>query len=647
MKKIIIPIIACIGVSLQLGAQEKTKYELKGDKQAFVYAYDKAIVSYTHAEPLSLAGKRKLAESYHKMSQFVEEENVYKEIVVSSSGAIAEDYYNYAMVLKSNGKYSESSLWMDRFQQMKPEDLRAKCYVENQPNLSSLMADEGKYKVTHLGVNTDAQDFGTAYYQDKIVFASSRAKPSFIKRKYNGNGKSFLNLYSSELDGVELKDPKNFSKHLNGKMHDGPASFSKNGEFMAFTRNHYHDKSKDKVIELQIFTSTNTNGKWTDPLAFEYNNSSYSTGHPCLSADGKTMYFASNMPGGYGGTDLYITHQNASGGWEKPVNMGNKINTEGDELFPFFEENKSILMFTSNGHFGLGGLDIFMCPMNGTEAGKVTNAGAPLNTRYDDFALITGADMKKGYFSSNRSGGSGDDDVYGIEFLKTVEVPVTIEGIAKDKEGKPVPMTFITLTDSDRNTLDTITTSTNGFFTFVVAPDKSYNLIGKKIDYLEGNNTASTFGDLTLVKADVVLLQDVEEGVEILPEDVVVNNDLGQKLKPIYFDYDKYVIRADAAKELDKIVKVMNKNPNMVVELGAHTDCRGTREYNLFLSDFRAKASLDYIQSRITNPSRISGKGFGESKLLNDCACEDEVISTCSLEEQQLNRRTEFIVIKK
>ncbi|MCE3297238.1 MAG: hypothetical protein K0R65_2952 [Crocinitomicaceae bacterium] len=645
MKNLLLPFILILGISIQLNAQEKTKHELRGDKYAFRYAYDKAINSYKKADPLTLDGQRKLADSYYKLNQNPEAEEIYATIISSGQSLSPEDYFTYAMILKSNGKYDESNQQMDKFQQMKPDDLRAKSYMNHKADLSKMMTDDGKYKTVRLDMNSDAQEFGTAYYKDQIVFTSSDSRPRFIKRTYNATGKPFLDLCSAEIDGIQLKKIKSFDKKLNGKWHDGPASFSNNGTVVAFTRNHYKDKSEDKVVELQIFLSTSVDGKWSEPEAFQYNNNAYSVGHPFLTADGKTMYFASDMPGGFGGTDIYKTEKNAQG-WSKPVNLGNKINTEGHELFPFFEENKQILIIASDGHFGLGGLDLFLCPLTGSEWGNIVNAGSPLNTRYNDFAAISDGMMDKGYFSSDRN---GDDDIYALDFLKNVDLHKTLEGIAKDGEGKAIPMTRIYLSVDKSTLIDSLTTSNDGAYSFPVNTDMWYNLTGKKESYIDGYNAVSTFGEEEIVKADVILFKEVV--AEVIPiAEIPVNSDLGKaiKLKNIYFDYDQFAIRPDAAIELDKIVAIMNENPTLEVELGAHSDCRGAMVYNDWLSQQRANSSTNYIKERLNkNKERIHGKGYGETKVSNGCTCENEAVSTCTTDEHQENRRTEFIVVKK
>jgi outer membrane protein OmpA-like peptidoglycan-associated protein len=654
MKSIIITIAFCFAAGLNAFAVDKSNREIKGDKYYFIFAFDKAIDSYKHTKDITVEGQRRLAKSYSNMGKFTESAISYSKLVTMADGNQAEDYFNYAMVLKSNGKYDESNIWMDKYKDLKPAELRTKDYVANKGNLNTMKTDDGKYKVGILDLNTGAQDFGTSYYKNNIVFASTRSNAKMISRRSNWNGQPYLDMYISELEGDQLKKPKVLSKKLDGKMHDGPASFSADGNYAAFTKNNYDLSKKDKVVSLQIFFTNNTNGKWSKEESFYLNNKDYSVGHPCLSANGTTMYFVSNMPGGFGGSDLYKVTKDNKGTWSKAENLGPEINTEGDETFPFYEENSKALLFASNGRFGLGGTDIFICQTNGSKLGAPYNAGAPLNTQYDDYAAIVNTKTNKGYFSSNRVGGEGSDDIYSFDLLKGFAVEKKINGIAKNKDGKELPRTFITLSDEKGNVLDTLTTDAKGAFSFIVGPDKKYELTGKKDKYTDGQ-TKVIFDKENTVNADVTLLSKEEA----IAKQIEVGADLGKileskpvytgdfKAETVYFDLDKYNLRPDAVEELKNIVKIMNDYPNMVVELRSYSDCRATKEYNQALSDKRAKTSAWYVKARITKPERISGKGYGEENPVNGCSCEGEVISNCSDEEFQKNRRTEFIIMKK
>jgi outer membrane protein OmpA-like peptidoglycan-associated protein len=502
---------------------------------------------------------------------------------------------------------------------------------------------------------------------------------------------------------------------------------------MIFTRNNYKEKAKDGSVNLQLFSANFVNEKWTNEHPLPFNDKEYSVGHPSLSPDGKTLFFASNMPGGVGGTDIYKSAKQANGTWSTPENLGEDINTEGNEMFPFYHAS-GILFFASDGHVGLGGLDIFLAQEKSNGFEEIKNLGAPVNTNKDDFAFIVDKQMKSGYFSSNRDGGKGDDDIYSFNLLRPFSSGKTIKGIAKDKQGTPLSDSFVKLTDEAGKEIATTTTGNDGSYSFNVDADKIYKLIGSKVNYVNGITNASTKGQEDLVTVDVILEKDsglslygvikekgssialenvkvklinsntgaeekmitgptgefrkaltenklndrvsyklimekegyltktvtyaklldkngqynILENIDIALDKVTLGADLAKliEVKPILFDLGKYLIRKDASVELDKIVKVMNENPTMVIALGSHTDCRGTNANNEKLSDERAKASAEYIKERIVHPERISGKGYGESQLKNGCACEGAVKSDCNESQHQENRRTEFIIVK-
>lgn len=437
MKKLLILFIIFIGIGQNVFAQEKSHKELKGDKYFFNYSFDKSIDCYNRANQLTTEGQRNLAVSYSNIDKYILSEAVYLKLITDGKDILPEDYYNYAMVLKSNGKYDEAGKWMDKFAELKPDDLRSKDYIANKAILPELLKDHAKYKIEHLTINSEALDFGTSYYKDKIVFASTRTISRMIVREYNWTRMPFWDIYISEIDASQLKSPEIFDISMNGKLNDGPVSFNHDGTQIAYTKNNYDHKRKDEVIELQIWLSSYNEDMWSDPEAFILNNTKYSVGQPHLTSDGKTMYFTSDMPRGYGGTDIYRITRNSAGVWGKEENLGNQINTEGDEMFPFLEEQNKNFYFTSNGQFGLGGLDVFTCVMNESGFGPVTNLGTPINTQYDDFAFIVNNKMSKGYFSSERPGGSGGDDIYSFDILMPaimedvefiVKAPVNIPG---------------------------------------------------------------------------------------------------------------------------------------------------------------------------------------------------------------------------
>jgi len=595
--------------------------------------------------------------------------------------------------------------------------------------VNNLSGQADQFTVKNIDINTDQADFGTAYYKDKVVYVSTREGVRGIKRTWSGNSLPFLDMYITDLSSDnELSNRSQFRKEINKKYHDGPASFSKNGDFMVFTRNNYEGKSSDDLVKLQLFYSDASGDGWTTPKSVHFNSWEYSVGQPALTSDGKTLFFASDMSGGKGGVDIYKVMRNSDGSWGKPENMGDKINTSGKEMFPFIHPSGA-LMFASTEHGSTGGLDIFYCEIkeNGN-IGPVKTFQEPINGPSDDFAMILNEDMTRGFFSSNRIGGKGDDDVYSFNMLKPLSFGKTIEGIAKDKEGNPISGAEVILADEFGNEIEKATTGDDGSYSFSADPDLKFKLMGTKEKYFDGANLASTFGEEDVVKADLMLEKDpgfslyclitergsgipvegvkitlldnmtgksedittpatgdfkkglmgkklndrisynlklekqgyltkietfnkalnkpgqinIHEALDLSMDKIDIGTDIGKliNINPIYFDVNKDFIRPDAAVELEKIVKVMNENPTIEIELGSHTDCRASAGYNQKLSDRRAKSSAKYVQEKITNPDRIFGKGYGESKLVNKCECEGSKKVPCTEDEHQLNRRT-------
>ena len=653
MKQFFTIICAIAVLNLNVNAQDITKHEIDGDKYLFRYDYHEAIDSYVHAKYLTPSGLRNLAKSYAKLNNYRKAEETFALLVNSMYELFPEDYFQYAMVLKMNGKFIESNSWLTKFQLLKPNDLRAQSFAKNVFKVDNLKKDSGRFSILPMEMNTNAEDFGTAYYGDKIVFASTRSEGSILNRKDNRTNQPYLDLYVSNVTNNQLSTPELFSNSINERYNVGPASFNKEGSFMAFTRNKHKDHGADHIVELQIYFSTFNGGNWSTPEPFVYNNPAYSVGQPYLTLDGKTMYFTSDMPGGYGSSDIYKTTKNEQNVWSNPQNLGDKINTEGDEMFPFYQESKEVFLFASTGHYGYGGLDVFMCRLSGSKIGAVSNLGYPLNSIQDDYALILNDSLTKGYLSSNRIEGNFDH-IFGLNVLQKLEVEKKIIGVSKDYSGKYIPNAHIVLQNENGQQRDTLTSNQLGEYAFLVPSNQQFHLVGTKLNYGDGHRNVNSIGNESDIYADLVMLNKLE----IDSAKLKVGNDLakiihqnsafkGNLKKDIaYFDFDKSNIRPDAALELDKIIAIMNAYPTMVIKLGSHTDCSASKEYNQTLSEKRAQSSLEYIKQKITSPARIMGAGYGETKLINGCDCKSTVYSGCTDAQNQLNRRTEFIILQ-
>ncbi len=677
-------------------------------------------------EKLSTEGLRNLSNALRNIHNTEEAETYYAELV-KRSDAKAKDFLNYANVLLINEKVTESEKWMVKYYSMSKNDERAKDYVSSKGYYEDLKKDIGRFNVTTLSFNSKEQDFGPAYYEDKVVFASSRSWGLF-NRVWNWNNLNFLNLYEAtpKNDKSELRKVNKFSSKLNKKFHEGPASFTKDGNYVMYTRNNYEEKSSNEEVKLKLFYAEKNGKKWAAPVGVPFNNKEYSVGQASLTADGNLMYFVSDMPGGKGGTDLYISEKKGDS-WGTPVNLA-ALNTEGDEMFPFIHES-GMLFFASNGHVSLGGLDVFVTKTSDNKNfSSVQNVGVPVNTSFDDFAMILDSSEKKGYFSSNREEGKGNDDIYAYDLLKPFEFCKEVKGIVYNKEDNSILTgALVSLINNNNEAIETVTVGENGEYVFCTEETGTFKVRATKDGFVDdaktvtiNENSPSQELDLYLSQVKPLVLEaSVTDAItgKLLPgatitfknegsgntekvwtladgnySEELTNNKVGDNLnnilviekegyitkvlnykqalekpgtykintvldlslKPgdvivineIYFDLDKSNIRPDAALQLDKIVKLMNDYPSLELELGSHTDCRASVAYNRALSQRRATSSARYIKSKITNPKRIKGRGYGESKLINGCACEGAKVSTCSEAEHQKNRRTEFKVIK-
>lgn len=692
----------------------------------------------------------RLANCYYQIGKTIKAEEIYG-LMINDPSANYEDIYRYAMTLKENEKYEESDVWLNKFTVLQASDVRAQEYKGNYNYLTDLRAIPERFEINNLDINTELTDFG-GYYNpnnNEIMFISNRAWEGLTQRDWGGNELPFLDIFQGQLgENMQIEKGKLFSRRVNTKYHEGPLTFSPDGRKVYFTRNNLGIRGKHKfddkgVQNLKLYyADVDADGNWVNIKEAPYNSQAFSVGHPTLSADGKTLYFTSDMPGGYGGADIYkatIAEGLVDVAFGTPVNLGSEINTEGQEMFPWIDVEGN-LFFASDGHPGFGGLDIFVAQKAlGATSFQPENLGSSINGNRDDFAFIMNLDAKTGYFSSNRTTGKGDDDIYSFTMKEPLRIPLQVCGVVTDQRTNEIlPGATIDLKDDKGNLIAQAIADDKGKYCFPVEREMNYTIAVQKQDYFDKQETLSTSNlepTVKELKKDVALMKDPGLGLYALVTDrqtgqplenvklkiidlsrgqVVIDeftplsgdvmkpllenrvgdclkyqiilqkegylgktlpfnhcidkpglvsihqkldlgmdkmgigDDIGKilKINPIYFDLNKSNIRPDAAVELAKIVQVMNDNPTLEIELGSHTDCRASMSYNEKLSDRRAKSSAEWVRKKITNPQRIYGKGYGESRLVNDCGCEGNVKSDCSEDEHQLNRRTEFIIIK-
>jgi outer membrane protein OmpA-like peptidoglycan-associated protein/tetratricopeptide (TPR) repeat protein len=604
---------------------------------------------YASAEILA-----KLGDTYYFNDDLTKAHEWYEKLFASYEEDVRSEYFfRYAQSLKSVNKYSESDRLMAKFNSFKGFDIRSKMYSDVPNYLEIIELQSGRFEIENTtNINSVTSDFGPAFYRSnkQVVFSTARDTGSLVRQRHTWNKQSFLQLYTADVDesGV-LSNPKRMSNEINSKYHESTPAFTADGMTMYFTRNNYdngvYSKDEEGTNKLKIFRSYKKNGKWTLPVSLPFNNDEYSVAHPALSPDEKKLYFSSDMPGSVGFdiedkltmSDIWEIDLLEDGTYSEPRNLKN-INTPGRETFPFVSRS-NVLYFASSGHQGLGGLDVFFSSINSDGTlGEVINIGKPINTPYDDFSFIVNDATKTGYFSSNRPDGNGNDDLYRCIQLEDLRKPcvVFLTGTVTDKDtGEPVKGATVIVTDANSTfKLEELETSEDGNYTFKIECDKQYLLRAEKEDY--------TTDEEFLKTPDESGITDVPLEMEHALISFVDCDDIGPLLhiKQIYFDFDRFNITSDAEYELVKIKAFMELYPQTRIAIRSHTDSRAPDAYNIILSDNRAQSTLNWLVSKGIEASRLTAKGLGETRLLNECS--NGV--NCSKEGHQLNRRSEFIV---
>jgi outer membrane protein OmpA-like peptidoglycan-associated protein len=578
---------------------------------------------------------RKLGDAYIMLREPEKALPIYAQ-VVQQPNVPSEYYLYYAQTLRANGDYDESKEWMKKYKDAgNKESPIVKNFFKNNDLASGIFNSIEKNTINTININSKYNDFGAYVINGELVFASSRHEAAAIKRVYAWDKQPLLDIYKTSIENDSYGATMALNGDVNTALHEGPATFNADGTKIYFSRNNSDQEkieSNDRVIrQVGIYTAEFVDGKWQNAQPISLNSPAYIVYHPALSSDGKKLYFSSDMPGGYGGTDIYVSEINADGTFGKPTNLGAIVNTEGNEGFPFIH-NDGILYFSSDGHVGLGLMDVFVAVTNkNNEIVNVINLGEPINSKKDDFGYYLDAEGFKGYVSSNRKGGVGGDDIYAFTRIP----PLTLKGKIVDAiNNEPVSGAKVVLARENGEEIAYFITGDDGAYEHLIPRDEKFILKGSKEKYQDVEQSFSSYG---LEKEKEIV---VDLNIALAPiENVVILADLGI----IYFDFDKWNIRPDAALELDKVVALMNKYPGMVINLESHTDSRADDAYNITLSEKRAKSTYDYIISQGINPDRIPNyQGFGESQLVNKCSNGVK----CTPEEHQMNSRTEFIIVK-
>lgn len=621
------------------GYSQKARVEA-ADKKYDRYAYVDAIATYERVAEKGYKDEKmfqKLGNAYYFNAELEKAAKWYGELFAMNLEQESEYYYRYSQCLKSVGEYAKADEMMEQFNKKSGNDKRAKLFAKHKNYLEEIKANSGRFNIEDAGINSEYSDYGSSFSGNKLVFASSRDTGGVSKRVFRWTNQSFTNLYASEvLPNGKLDSPKIFGNKINSKFHESTPVFSKDGNTVYFTRNNFLDgkngKDDKKITLLKLYKATLQDGSWGNVTELSFNSDQYSVAHPMLSLDDKTLYFASDMPGAFGQSDLYKVAMNDDGSFGTPENLGTTINTEGRETFPYISDEDQ-LYFASDGHQGLGGLDVFVSKIEQDGTFKeVQNVGAPVNGPQDDFAFIMDSKTRNGFVSSNRTGGKGYDDIYKFTETRKLVCVQELAGTIIDSQTRlALPNVKVSLFNEK---FELQKEDVSGQYSFDVECGKTYYVRAEALDYVtkESKILAAKINGTTNLPIEL-------EKAEFK---VTVGGDLAKffDIKTIYFELDKSLIKKEAAFELEKILDVMKQYPAMKIDIRSHTDSRQTTKYNELLSGRRAKSTIEWLVKNGIDPSRLTGKGYGESQLVNKCS--DGV--KCTEEQHQSNRRSEFIV---
>lgn len=595
----------------------------KADQLFGSYQYVEAIESYLQIIKNKQGNQhiyQNLADSYYSIYNTTEAAKWYEKVV--EKNAESETYFRYSQALKSIGKYTEANLQMTKFATLAPNDVRAKEFMQNQNYKLTIENSKALFSIKETALSEPkSNDFAAMLTAtNELYFVSTRNSRKIDK----WSNEPYIDIFKTTRNSDGSFSKVEEIKELNSMYHDGPVTISADGNTMFFARdghstNLYEKDKKNnvKVGQLGIYKAIKSNDRWIIQEGLPINNTSYSVSHPSLSKDGKTLFFASNMPGGMGESDIWKIALTENG-YGQPINLGDKINTASREVFPFITNNNE-LYFASTGWSGLGGLDIFKVENNS----QVINVGKPVNTEKDDFSFSLNTEFNKGYFSSNRN---GNDAIFEATPICEIDLFVLVSDA---KTGKNIENAKVNIIDENNTLVYTIVTNTFGKCNQLLMCDKSYS-----IQIIAANYENVT---LPLIKSK---MNQIEVPVKLTPNEVIIT-DKEVLLGDVYFEFNKSNITPIGAAQLDKLVAVLNANPTMIISVKSHTDSKGNLTYNLKLSEQRAQATVQYVVSKGINKERIFGKGYGFTEPKIACSI------NCTEEENAINRRSEFIIIKK
>ncbi len=591
-------------------------------------SYVKAAAMYEQFEDPNQLVLQNLGDCYYNNSQMKDAVRAYGKLFVTHKDTIEQEYYfRYAHALLGVAEYEKADAIMSKY---------LKYNVSTQKFINNLKTNVPfNYVVQPMAKNTSNGDFGMSFYGDKVAFASLRNADS---KSFGWNDKPYLDLFSADVDSKGLlTNIEPFPKEINTKTHESNATFSKDGHIMYFSRT--NDKKvkigNEKIANIKIYKAEFKDGKWTNIQPLPFCSDFYSTEHPVLTKDGKKLYFSSDMPGTIGSFDIFVVDVNDDGSYGTPVNLGKAINTIHREQFPEISNDGTLLYFASDGHQGMGGLDIFMSKSYQGEFAKPVNLGETINSNFDDFSYVVDEKKNLGYFSSNRKSG---DNLYSFTRSENEERFV-VEGEVKDKNTQNLlPGTLVSLYDENNILIGQMVVGAEADYVFATEPNKKYRIEAMKDFYIPHSEEFTTNEDGKLRYTIELFMECYDDAEEIITKrqdgrvEIVLEN--------IYFDLNKWDIKDDAARILNVLVGLLKKYPEMEIELGAHTDSRASFTYNIMLSNKRAASTLEYLVNNGIKRKRLRSKGYGETVPLVKCG------TTCTEQEHAINRRCEFIILK-
>lgn len=687
MKKIV-PFILLFGFFQATFAQQELKRANTYFERAF---YGDAIPLYEAMLPRNKSSKliKNLADSYYNTYNMRSAAKWYTYLISNYGNKVDEDYhFKLNQSLKAIGEYDKATqVLIDYYEKQGNQD-KLDLLQQEIIYLENVRAIGDRFTIENLNINTEKSEFGAIRIDSNLVFTAAKKNATSLDKLYRWNNQKYLDIYTLPIDKMQLGDSVgiSFSKEINTRMHEGTFAITKDRKTIYFTRNNFNKGKKKtdakKISNLKIYRAERTDNQWGNVIELPFNGDDFSTEHPALDKDEKTLYFASDRQGGLGSFDIYAVDIHGDGTFGDPKNLGSTINTDKKEQFPFLDQEDN-LYFASNGHPGYGLLDIFISKNNNGILQKPDNIGLPINSGYDDFSMALNPAEKNGFFSSNRPGGKGSDDIY--RFMETKPLLVEdckqyIAGTLIDKTTKlPIPNGAIRLLDHNKVVITTITTLEDASFKFTVECLSEYTIEGSKTGYEDASKTLITTKERNKTNDSPLELFSLEEkekqvqlAVQKEKEEQLrkekeakekAERQRGEKIRntintekaivkekektiikteEINFDYSMWYLRRESRERLGKLIQIMNQNKGITIEIGTHTDSRGNARYNQELSQKRANSVKEYLVENGIVADRILAKGYGESNPLIKCKADE----SCSEEQHELNRRCEFIILK-